>query len=198
MKCYGTLGAFLLAILASCGGGESPIQEVTSDVEACRLNLQAIYEGLETLHPGGQAPTEGGVALFASLITSGTWENTAENARKLTCPGSARTPTGRETGEPTTWFAAEVDGSCSGYAGRDLAAHPLPRFPTSGTQILMACDNAGGSNHEGLTNALFADGSVKTYDLEKLVENGLVEEGAAYLVVGEGSPVEALRMLVAD
>jgi len=198
MKCYGTLGALLLAISSSCGGGESPIQEVTSDVEQCRLNLQAVYEGLSTLHPGGQAPTEGGVKLFAALIASGTWENTAENARKLTCPGTERTPSGREAGEPTSWFTGEVDGSCSGYAGRDLGAHPLPRFPTSGTEILMACDNAGGSNHAGLTNALFADGSVKTYNLEKLIENGLVGEDATYLVVGADSPVDALRLIAAD
>ena len=88
--------------------------------------------------------------------------------------------------------AVHEDAACpedgSPYAERDLAAYPLERFPTRGTEILLACPS-----HDGTLNALYADGSVKTFSLAQEIELGVLPAGTEKIPVGEGSPLEELR-----
>lgn len=156
---------------------ESPFPDVPSDVHLCQENLRTIYAGLrEYKAREGSAPPQPGRAFFEELISSGVWEDTPENRARLACPGK--------------------DGHGT-YAGRDTVNHPLPKFPSGGADIetLIACDNAGGMNHEGAMNVLRSDGSVVTYRLDELIEQQKLPAGTVDLPVGADSPLETLRVL---
>jgi len=156
---------------------ESPFPDVPSDVHACQENLRAIYAGLrEYKDRNGSAPTQPGRGFFEELITSGLWEDTPENRARLTCPG--------KNGHGT-------------YAGRDTLNFPLTKFPSGGAdlQTLIACDNAGGMNHEGAMNVLRSDGSVVTYRLDELIVQQKLPVGTVNIAVGADSPLETLRVL---
>jgi len=175
-----------------------PRHDVDSDVRACVENLQAIYDGLRAYRERhGHAPQGSGPAFFAELIASGVWNNDPENARRLTCPGPGATPVppGTDYADPSSLGPAS-----SAYAGRDSARHPLLKFPAGGEELqaLVACDNARGMNHAGVVNVLYSDRTVKTFDLERLVADGILPGGTTTLVVGADSPLEELRVLLAD
>jgi hypothetical protein len=90
-----------------------------------------------------------------------------------------------------------IDGQSTAYAGRDIANHPLRKFPGSGKEPLVADDNDGGMNHDTETLVLYADGSVGTFDLVTLMDEGLLGDGED-LLVGPDSQVEELRKLSLD
>jgi prepilin-type N-terminal cleavage/methylation domain-containing protein len=57
-------------------------------VTACKNNMKNIYSGITTYYGKyNRLPKEGGVRFFAALITDEVWENSASNAKTLTCPG---------------------------------------------------------------------------------------------------------------
>ncbi|MEM7305513.1 MAG: H-X9-DG-CTERM domain-containing protein [Planctomycetota bacterium] len=185
-----------LVLLAACGGGgESPRPDFASDVDECHHNLREIYNGMRAMKAeSGWQPTHGGVGFFGELISSGFWPDTPENRAKLSCPGK-NVP----AAEPLSF--ADLDaltGAHSAYAGRDLAAFPLERFPTRGTEPLISCDNAHGMNHDGVMNVLFADGSIKTFQLQQEIAEGRLVEGSTVIPVGANSTVDDLRMLTSD
>lgn len=178
--------------LACSEGGASPGPGSASGVEACRENLRQVYAAMRAMNArSAWTPGHGGVALFAEIISSGHWPDDAEHRRRLTCPG------GLEPEGPPLSFAniAAVTGDQSGYAGRDLQAYPLARFPTGGGEVLMACDNVGRMNHEGRMNVLFADGSVKTFDLAQEIAEGRLTVGAVLIPVGPSATDADLRKL---
>lgn len=180
-------------LLLCCGGAaETPRRTFDSDALECSARLREIHQALADLaRERGWQPTGSGVAFFAELVASGFWPDTAESRARLSCPGVHALPPGARS------FAdlAALGEEDSAYAGRDLAAFPLARFPTSGQEILMACDNAQGMNHDGVMNALYADGSVKTFSLREELEAGKLAAGAASIPVGPDSPLEDLRKL---
>lgn len=186
----------LCAVLASvpgCGGGdESPRQTFDTDVEECSARLRDIHQALVALTvERAWQPSHSGVGFFAELVASGFWPDTEASRARLTCPGAGAPPVSAKS------FAdlAALGDEDSGYAGRDLAAFPLARFPTGGKEILMACDNAHGMNHAGVMNALYADGSVKTFSLRQEIEVGTLPAGATTIPVGPDSPLPDLRKL---
>lgn len=171
--------------------------DVSSDVQDCTANLQTIYDGLreyQALH--GTTPERAGVGFLAQLVTEGVLE-AGEARRVLTCPGpgAAPVPAGTDWADPDT-----LDARSSSYAARDTLKHPLTKFPAGGpaVQALVACDNAQGSNHVGVLNVLYSDRTVRTFEIERLVSSGVLDEGATFVPVGPDSPIEALRTLVAD
>jgi prepilin-type N-terminal cleavage/methylation domain-containing protein len=173
-----------------------------ANVTACREQLSDIYEGL-VIHEQkyGDLPQHGGVAFFASLIQREVWENTDKNAKRLTCPAVKISAVPGLAGvDPQDWFRdlALVDGDRSTYAGRDVANHPLRKFPGSGKEALVADDNYPEMNHDTTTLCLFADGSVTAYELVELREQGVLSAEDQVLVVGPDSPVEELRTLSLD
>ncbi len=187
----------LLVLLAACGSeGKSPRQEFDSDVDACRANLTQIYDGLRAMKSEqNREPKESGVRFFAELISSGMWEDTEETRRVLTCPGKNVPPV---AAMPSFADLSAVSGADSTYAGRDNVGHPLERFPTSGSEPLIACDNSHGMNHDGVMNVLYADGSIKTFQVEMLRERGKLGPEEAVIYVGPNSQVDDLRKLSLD
>jgi len=175
-----------------------PYSEMDSDVQECTDNLLAIHDGLKAYHERfGHLPEPSGVAFLAELVRSGVWENTPASVARLTCPGAHAqpVPAGTRYDRPETLTAAS-----SAYAGPDVEHHPLPRFPAGGPELqaLVACDNAHGSNHDGVSNVLYSDRSVRSFTLAQLRERGDVPETAVYLVIGPDSPLEDVRTLVGD
>ncbi|MCB9916743.1 MAG: prepilin-type N-terminal cleavage/methylation domain-containing protein [Planctomycetes bacterium] len=171
-------------------------------VTACQANLSNIYKGLllyETKFKGLPKKDNSGVKFFAVLIASKTWENTEQNAKTLTCPGVDQSVLELGNLPPEEWFAdlSVVDGGYSTYAGRDTMNYPL-RGLKSGKDALVADDNDGAMNHRTTTNVLFADGSVKPYELYTLSEEGVLDPEEELLLVGPESPVEALQTLTLD
>jgi prepilin-type processing-associated H-X9-DG protein len=176
-----------------------PVVELSDDQQACISNLRAIHAGLLAMQPApGEPPRASGIALFAGLIAAGTWPDDAEHRRLLTCPGSNAEPVAAGTDYSAL---ASLGPASSAYAGRDLAAHPLAAFPCGGDEALVACDGARGPNHGdrgaghgGAINVLMADGSVRTLELERLLDAGRLPEGTAAIELGPGSPIEWLRV----
>ena len=186
----------LLLSLAACGGdGDSPMPEFSSDVEACRHQLREAYQAMVAMETeSGWQPTRSGVGFFAEIISSGFWPDDDDRRSVLTCPGSNVPP-----GPPMSFADIEaVTGAHSSYAGRNLFSHPLSRFPTSGSEVLMACDNSAGMNHDGVMNVLYADGSVKTFELAVEIAAGRLTETATVIPVGSNATAEDLGKLSLD
>ena len=191
----------IISILAYFLLPQIPAALNRAKVTACKRNLSAIYEALLMYNDKYKdMPTESGARFVASPITSKVWENTKQNADRLTCPAvnvsSLASLAGHKADE---WFAdAElIDGQSTSYAGRDMANKPLRKFPGSGKEPLIADDNDGGMNHDTETNVLYADGAVVSLDLVTLEKEGVLAKDEA-LLVGANSQVEELQKLSLD
>jgi prepilin-type N-terminal cleavage/methylation domain-containing protein/prepilin-type processing-associated H-X9-DG protein len=165
-------------------------------VNACQANLRAIYQGMIQYNiQYNRAPDQSGAKFMAQLISKKAMENTKPNAERLTCPAveKAALTIGQMPWEQWWTDLDQVDGTYTAYAGRDLKEHPLRSFPGKGTEPLVCDDNDPEMNHRTATNCLYADGSVHTYELEDLRDQGLIGPEEEILVVGPNSPVEDLR-----
>lgn len=177
----------------------------SANVTACKKNLQEINSGLiQYKAKYNRIPQEGGVKFFACLVSSGVWENTKFTADKLRCP--AVDIGALEIGQienAEEWFKPldQVTGSYSSYAGRNIKEHALKAYPGSGKEAVIADDNEGDGvegNHRTTTVVLYASGDIGTFEIEKLHEEGKVDEATPVLKVGPDSPVEELRKLSLD
>jgi prepilin-type N-terminal cleavage/methylation domain-containing protein len=191
----------IIGILAAFLVPQIPAAINRARVTACQENLSGIYEAL-LIHDQkyNDLPAASGARFVASPITRKVWENTRKNAERLTCPGVKTSYLATIQGLPADeWFADVdlIDGQSTAYAGRDIANHPLRKFPGSGKEPLVADDNDGGMNHDTETLVLYADGSVGTFDLVTLMDEGLLGDGED-LLVGPDSQVEELRKLSLD
>jgi prepilin-type N-terminal cleavage/methylation domain-containing protein/prepilin-type processing-associated H-X9-DG protein len=167
-------------------------------VSACAANQRALYQGMvQYMTQYGRAPDQSGVKFFAQLYSKKAMENTKTNAERLTCPGVEKSALAIGQLPWEQWWTDLdlVDGSYSAYAGRDLREHPLRKFPGPGTEPLLADDNDPEMNHNTATNCLYADGSVRQYELEDLREEGLIGPEEQILLVGPSSPVADLQKL---
>ena len=171
----------------------------TSRVTACSSNLGEIGEAiLQYQIKYRRLPNQSGVKFFAELYSKKAMENTKTNAERLTCPSIEKSALAIGTLDWEEWWSdlELVDGSYSAYAGRDMRQFPLRRFPDgAGKEPLIADDNDGGMNHDVVTNVLYGDGSVTTFNLPDLQREGLVLEESTVLEVGPDSPVEDLTKL---
>jgi prepilin-type N-terminal cleavage/methylation domain-containing protein/prepilin-type processing-associated H-X9-DG protein len=168
-------------------------------VTACQSNLRKIREAMlsyETKY--SELPRESGVKFFAQLISRKGIENTKTNAQRMICPAVDKGGLAISGMDPETWWTdlAVIDGSWSSYAGRDTKNFPLRKL--SGKEPLVADDNDPEMNHPTTTNVLYGDGSVQTFELEILKEQGMLEKEEELLQVGPDSPVEDLRKISLD
>ena len=174
----------------------------SAKVTACSKNLQSLYQGLIIYkNTYKEVPKESGVRFFADLYSRKAMDNTKTNAERLTCPSIEKSALAIGTLDWEEWWSdlELVDGSYSAYAGRDMRQFPLRRFPDgAGKEPLIADDNDGGMNHDVVTNVLYGDGSVTTFNLPDLQREGLVLEESTVLEVGPDSPVEDLTKLSLD
>ena len=172
-------------------------------VTACKANLIEIFKTLLVYdQKHGDLPKGSGVQFFAAVIADGDLENTAENAKKMSCPAVKESALlGLQAlDDKKEWYKHldQIDGTYSAYAGRNMKQHPLRRFPGSGEDALIADDNDPEMNHPTTTCVLWADGSVTTIELLELRKKGLLTEEEEILKVGPDSPVESLRKLSTD
>lgn len=170
-------------------------------VTGCRQNLTEIYKGLLSYQiKFKRLPKKenSGVRFFAILIASETWEQTAQSAEKLTCPGVDVGALSIGDLDPEEWFTdlELIDGSYSSYAGRDTMSYPLKKL--SGKDVLVADDNDGGMNHASTTNVLYGDGAVRGIELFTMREESIIDEDQDILYVGPESPMEDLQVLSLD
>lgn len=192
-----------LTLLLGCGGSDDAPAlrgEFSSDVERCRAQLDAIYDALRAHHAReGALPRERDARFLAALLWAGDLPEGEASAELLSCCGTQMGERRMELARlRERWSDAEaVRADWSAYAVRDFEAHPLAQFPSGGPEPepLIACDNAHGQNHAGLTNLLRSDGSIVTYDLQREVDEGRVPVGTRTLVVGPDSPLPELRKL---
>jgi prepilin-type processing-associated H-X9-DG protein len=140
------------------------------------------------------------VRFFASIYAKGAIEKTKTNAERLTCPSIEKSSLAIGQLPWEEWWVdlESVDGEYSAYAGRDMKNHPLRQWPAAGTEPLVADDNDPALNHRTTTNVLYADGSVQTFELNDLQEQGKVTREETTLVVGPDSPVPDLTKLTLD
>lgn len=193
-----------LALLAACSRpASSPALETSDDAQACIRQLLEIHRGLlEYSKRHGHPPEGSGARFLAALIEDGIWPNDAEHARLLTCPGVAPERLGLDPADPAGWYRdlARLDGAHSAYAARDNRNFPLQSYPQSGAQPVVACDNHGGMNHPGVTNVLYADGRVVSYELELEITTGHLPAGSTRVPIGPEAPesLAELRRLSLD
>jgi len=177
----------LLAVLFwwTQGEGPSPRHEVGSDVRLCKQRLRAIYAGLLAQKQRlGEQPMPTGEAFLSGLIEAGIWEDTPESRACLACPGP---------------FAPSLEGGSGvGYVVGDFEALGLGEFPSGGIYLraIVACPSKPELSHQGLLNVLYNDGSVKTLELERLIEQGRLPAGSLSIPLGAQSPIEELRVLL--
>ena len=168
-----------------------------ANVNACAANQRALYQGMiQYKTQYSRAPDESGVKFFAQLVSRKAMENTKANAERLTCPGVEKSALaiGQLPWEQWWMDLDLVDGTYSAYAGRDQKEFPLRKFPGSGNEPLVCDDNDGAEmNHRTATNCLYADGSVRQYEIEDLRDQGLIGPEEEMVWVGPDSPVEDLR-----
>lgn len=180
--------------------GETPRAALPDDASQCVENLRAIHAGLvEYTRTRGAPPPGSGVRFFAALVADGVWPADGEHVARLSCPGSTSELRGADMPVDRRFAdLANLDEGWSAYAGRDQERAPLGTFPGPGVDALVACDNHAGANHVGVTNALFADGSVVSYELAKEIAAGHLPAGTLFIPVGPDSPIAALRPLRPD
>lgn len=174
----------------------------TAEVTACNANMREIHKGLLIYQQKyKRVPTESGSRFLAELYAKAAVDRTKSGAMRLTCPAvdvGALTQTALGL-EPTEWFedVEAVNGGFTTYAARDCEHHPLRKYPIGGEPI-VADDNDGGMNHDTTTNVLYGDGTVETYEVFELRDEGLLGPDEELLLVGPDSPVEELRKLSLD
>ena len=170
-----------------------------SKVTGCQANLSNIYKGI-TLYQTKyrELPRESGVRFFAQLYSRKAMENTKTNAERLTCPAVDKGALLIGSMDWEEWWKDldTIGPNHSAYAGRDCKNHPLRKL--TGNEPLVADDNDPLMNHETTTNVLYGDGSVQTFELIILQEEGTLMEEEDVLRVGPDSPVEDLQKLALD
>ena len=191
MLIIGILAVALLPMITGALG--------TADVTACNQNPSNIYKGIiQYKLKYKQLPDESGVRFIAQIYKRKAMENSKTNAERLTCPAVDK---GALTIGSLPWDEwwddlDIIDGSYSAYAGRDTREYKLRKL--SHKEPLVADDNDGGMNHATTTNVLYGDGSVQTFEVVILQEQGVLDEENDHLQVGPDSPVEDLQKFTLD
>lgn len=181
-----------------------------ANVTACKANMKEIFSGMMEYkakyghainNDGKNGINRSGVRFFGCLVREEIFESVESDVKRLTCPGVEYHPVQNDY-DIEEWFTREnwgnVTGDFSSYAGRDVNNYRLRKFPGSGTEALVADDNDDGMNHKTTTVVLWANGSVTTYELVELKDEGLIDPEETILIVGPDSPVDALQKLSLD
>jgi prepilin-type N-terminal cleavage/methylation domain-containing protein/prepilin-type processing-associated H-X9-DG protein len=169
----------------------------------CMANLRGIGQSF-SIYKGqrnkGRWPEESGMRFLLTLVKHKQIEG--KNTEIFLCPGTSDrndTGVGGEDGSSyEDWD--NLDSASISYAGRDQAEYPI-RGGDESQLIIASDDNEFGPNHKNLTNYLFADGSVLSFDIridgeELLKEFPEIEQQG--LPIGPDCPFEPLRVLRVD
>src|SRR5262245_8868237 len=194
----------IIALLMTLGFG--PIQNAleSGKVTKCKKHLADIGQGLLTWRDQrnkGYWPTEGGIRFILKLDQVGGLKG--RNAETFLCPGTDDRndtgPSGEIGSSYDDW--ENIDSTTVSYAGRDQDNFPIKGGDLS-TIVIAADDNEGRANHKFMTNYVFADGSVESFDIKGESSAAILAEMPEVeklgLPVGPDSPLEALQVLRVD
>jgi prepilin-type N-terminal cleavage/methylation domain-containing protein/prepilin-type processing-associated H-X9-DG protein len=172
-------------------------------VTKCMANLRGMGQSMGiyvSQRNKGRWPQESGIRFLLTLVKR--QQVTGKNTDMFLCAGTSdRNDTGADGSDGSSYEDWEnLDSATISYAGRDQESHPIRGGDES--QIVIASDdNEFGPNHKTITNYLYADGSVYSYDLE-IDGAEFVEQYPEYrtsgLPIGPDCPFEALQVLRID
>ncbi|HZL99222.1 MAG TPA: prepilin-type N-terminal cleavage/methylation domain-containing protein [Planctomycetota bacterium] len=172
-------------------------------VTKCMANLRGIGQSFgiyRNQRNKGRWPEESGMRFLLTLVKHK--QLTGKDTEAFLCPGTADRndtgPSGEDGSSYDDW--ENLDPATISYAGRDQVGSPIRGGDES--QIIIASDdNQFGPNHRTITNYLYADGSVKSFDLA-IDGAEILEEFPEYeqqgLPIGPDCPFEPLRVLRVD
>jgi prepilin-type N-terminal cleavage/methylation domain-containing protein/prepilin-type processing-associated H-X9-DG protein len=171
-------------------------------VTKCKDNLNQVGQALALYRERNKSrwPTESGIRFLLTLHRHK--EITGRGADIFLCPGTSDINDNGVSGEIGSAYDdwASISSDSISYAGRDAGAYPI-RGSNEGNEVLAADDNEFGPNHKTITNILYADGSVVSFDLPIEGEQILLEfpeYAETGLPVGPASPLPALQVLRVD
>ncbi|MBL8694130.1 MAG: prepilin-type N-terminal cleavage/methylation domain-containing protein [Planctomycetes bacterium] len=197
----------IIAILISALAIQVPKYLDKAKVTACRANLTDLYRNF-TLYKDrfSDWPTESGIRFFLTLWRMDPDSHNESFAKRFTCPGvPANNLSGIAGRPPEEWFNEwdTLDSTYTGYAGRDREHFPKLEV-NAGKQAIVADDNELADtdhdpqpNHTYTTLALFADGSIQEYDLQKLRIEGVLQE-KQFILPGPDCVIPELKSLLRD
>ena len=172
-------------------------------VTKCMANLRGIGQSFSIYRSQrnkGRWPEESGMRFLLTLVKHKQIEG--KNTEVFLCPGTSDRndtgPSGEDGSSYDDWD--NLDSATISYAGRDQVNAPIRGGDES--QIVIASDdNEFGPNHKTIVNYLYADGSVKSFDVridgaEILADFPEYEKTG--IPVGPESPVPALQVLKVD
>ncbi|MDA1266293.1 MAG: type II secretion system protein [Planctomycetota bacterium] len=176
------------------------------NVTACRANMKSIAEGLTIYKSNNQMewPEHSGALFFCCLISEGTWENTAQNREKLSCPEVSKNNLDLRNLDEEEWYrdSEDINGARTAYAGWDWDSEGKPNLGKSGSGKLIIVsddnDDSGGMNHAGTTVYLAGDLTVRAFEMTKLRKDGDIDEEDEVLYVGPESQLDILKRLSLD
>lgn len=192
----------LIGLLMTFGFNAMQAARESGRVTKCTDNLRQIGQQLilyKDQRNKGRWPSDSGIRFLLTLHRHR--EITGRGSDVFLCPGTQDINNQGVSGEPGSsyddWDAISSD-SIS-YAGRDVVAGRWGG--DEGAQILASDDNQDRKNHRNLINVLYADGSVRPWDMyidgaDVLAEYPEFEELG--VPVGPQSPVAAFQVLRVD
>ncbi len=172
-----------------------------ANLSACANNLSQI--GKEMMlwvqrNRNQRWPSESGIRFLLILYRDGMI--TGKNSSAFICPNSQSINWTEDDPDEGSAYKDwdDLNPMTIDYAGRDAKNFPINKSKMD-EEVIAADDNDGDGNHRHGTNYLYADGAVRTFDIDIDVrERGLDLAGLDYLVVGPDSPFEPLRKLLID
>ena len=172
-------------------------------VTKCMANLRGMGQSMGiyvSQRNKGRWPTDSGIRFLLTLVKHK--QVTGKNTDMFLCPGTSdRNDTGASGEDGSSYEDWEtLDQTTISYAGRDQEAYPI-RGSDESVIVIASDDNEFGPNHKTITNYLFADGSVRSFDLE-IDGAAIVEQYPEFqtqgLPIGPDCPFEPLQVLRVD
>jgi prepilin-type N-terminal cleavage/methylation domain-containing protein/prepilin-type processing-associated H-X9-DG protein len=172
-------------------------------VTKCKANLAGIGKSFiiyRNQRNKGRWPEESGMRFLLTLVKHKQIEG--KDTEVFLCPGTADRndtgPSGQDGSSYDDWD--NLDSATISYAGRDQVNAPI-RGGNESELIIASDDNEFGPNHKHGVNYLYADGSVRTFDMEvdgAEILKDFPEYEKQGMPIGPDCPFEPLRVLKVD
>ncbi len=194
----------IIGLLMTLGFG--PVQTALENgkVTKCRKHLSDIGQSLlqwREERNSGRWPSQSGVRFLLRLYETGELEG--RNSETFLCPGTEDRNDVGPSGKPGSSYddIANVDSGSISYAGRDQAAFPIKGSDLSSI-VIASDDNEGRANHKYMTNYVYADGSIESFDIKSEAGAAILAERPEIakegLPIGPDCPFETLQVLRVD
>lgn len=179
-----------------------PVQNAleAGKVTKCKANLRGIGQSMSIYRNQrnkGRWPEDSGIRFLLTLVKHKQIEG--KNTEVFLCPGTSdRNDTGPGGEDGSSYDDWEnLNSDSISYAGRDQAGFPI-RGGDESEIIIASDDNEFAPNHKTVTNYLYADGQVKSFDISidgAEILKDFPEYAKQGLPIGPDCPFEPLRVL---